>query len=103
MTASRKTVEGPKIQGVDEEIVYTLDTINWGGSPSNPIVTVKDGSANMTDVTVLTTTGSASVLGHVIILPVIRDLTEGHWYRVEVMWTYSTSLLEAYFVIVAEV
>lgn len=84
--------EGVVGQGVRERIPYTLDTTPWGGAPSAPVVTVKlDG----TDVTSTVTTGSPTVNGDDILLPVIHSLTAGKRYRVEVQWVSAGATFEA--------
>lgn len=101
----REAIESPLRQGVDEQIVYSLDTEPWGGSPSSVTVTVYDvttGAAE--DVSADVLSGSASVDGDKIELPAIRldSLAAGHLYRVEVQFTSGGNVLEAYFMIEAE-
>jgi len=102
MSTVREVSEGRQVQGVDEEIVYTLTTTNWGSDPSSPSVVVKDLSAASADVTSTVTSGDASASGDVVTLPTIKSLTQDHIYRVEVKFTCSGSVYEAYFLIDAE-
>lgn len=83
-------------QGVDEEIYYTVNVSNWGSSPSNVTVVVKD-NATGEDVTASVTTGSSSVSGNVITLPKILDLEAAMVYRVEVKFAVGSNILEAWF------
>lgn len=99
---SREVQEGAQKQGADEKIIYSLTTTPWGSSPSNVAVVVKDVTENTTDVTGLTTSGSASVNGDVITLPKIQNLTAEHLYRVEVLFDAGGNTFEAYFNIRAE-
>lgn len=87
-------------QGVDEQIAYTLTTTPWGSSPSNPAVVVKNSAG--ADVTASVTAGSGSVSGDVITTPIIKSLTAGEWYRVEVKFTISGNIPEAWFYLVGQ-
>ena len=89
----RQWREGTVQQGVDERIVYTLDTLPWGGNPSSVAVVVKQGSDVVTETV---TTGTPSVDVHVITLPVIHSLLAGKRYRVEVKWVSGVNTFEAY-------
>ena len=103
MATSREIAEGIQVQGSDEEIVYTLTTTNWGSSPSSPAVAVFSVVGDTyTDVTTSVVTGSASALNDVITLPKISGLTAGTDYRVEVQFTISGNVFEAYAKIVCE-
>jgi len=82
-----------KDQGVDERIIYTLDTLPWGGNPSAVVVEVKEGGVVVTNTVV---TGAASVDTHTITLPVIHSLAAGKRYRVETKWTSSGNTFECY-------
>ena len=101
MSSTREVLEGTQPQGVDERIAYRLTVTNWGSSPTSVSVVVKDRAGN--DVTATVTTGSASVAGNVITLPVIHSLTAGVIYRCEVKFTIDGNVLEAYVYIRAEV
>jgi len=93
-------VESPQYQGEDEEIVYALTTTNFGSSPTDPVVVVKDiTDGGNTDVTAAVTTGAVSVFGDIITLPKILDLTAENFYRVEVMFTSGSNLFESFFYI----
>lgn len=100
---NRQTLETNISQGEDEVIAYSLTTTPWGSSPTSVVVTVWDithGSRD--DVTATVTSGSATVSGDVITLPVIQDLDEGSTYRVEIRFTVSGQILEAYFILSGE-
>ena len=105
MTEKREIVEGIQYQGIDEQIYYTITTTPWGASPFSVSMVVKDVAAGLADVTSTVSTGSASVAGDVITLPVIKsltDITSGHFYRVEVKFTSGGNVFECYFRIQAE-
>jgi hypothetical protein len=61
-----------------------------------------DESEGLDDVTSTVLSGSASVAGDVITLPTVKSLTEGHRYRIEVKFTVSGSVMEAFFIVVAQ-
>jgi len=91
----RIVAEGLQYQGEDEEIAYTLDTSNWGGSPSAITVTAYDVTDEYEDVTATVLSGSASTAGDVITLPVVKSLTRGHLYQVHVKFTTGGQVMEA--------
>lgn len=105
MSVKREVTQGTIKQGVDESIAYTLTTTPWGSSPSSVSVVVYDvtaGSAN-TDVTsTVMPTNSPSVSGDVITLSPLKLLTLDHKYRVEVKFTCSGNVFEAYCHVLAE-
>jgi hypothetical protein len=105
MTASREIKEGLQYQGVDEIIVYTLTTTPWGSSPGTLSVQVYSiaSSGARTDVTAtVMPSGSPSAVGDVISLPALKLLTAGVLYRVEVKFTCSGNVFEAYAYIMGE-
>ena len=97
MATAREIKEGIQYQGADENIVYTLTTTNWGSSPSSPSAKIfeMDGDT-LTDVTTTKMTGAASEAGDVITLPAIALLSADTKYRVEVKFTISGNVFEAY-------
>lgn len=105
MANIREVREGPQPQGVDEAITYSLNTVNWGGSPTSPTMKVYsliDGA--YADVTAtVAPVGSPTVTDDVIALPEIRSLVDGVTYRVEVKFSVDGGApVEAYFWIEAE-
>jgi len=100
---SREVAEGIQYQGVDEQIVYSLTTTQWGSSPSSPSVKAYDASNDYADVTTTVLSGSASVSGDVITLPKVKSLTLGHVYRIDVQFMVAGSAtpFEAYVQITA--
>lgn len=86
--------DSPIYQGEDEQLVYTLTTTPWGSSPSSPAVTIKDAAG--TAVTANFTSGSASISGDVITLPTILNLIADIEYRLEVRFTISGNVEEAW-------
>jgi hypothetical protein len=99
----REVVEGIQYQGVDEKIVYTIDTANWGGTPSSPSVVVKDVTNALADVTAtVMPSGSPTISTDVITLPKLQDLTENHTYRIELKFNIAGNDLEAYCIVIAQ-
>ena len=99
---SREVREGLQTQGEDEQIAYSITTTPWGSDPSSVAVVVKDESAAFADVTDTVTSGSASANGDVITTPIIKSLTAGRTYRVEVKFAAGANVFECYFRIRAE-
>lgn len=99
MANQREITQGLAVQGADETITYTLTTTVWGSSPTSPSAKIYsfDGIETYADVTSTNMpTGSASVSGDIITLPPITALTADQMYRVEVQFTISGNVFEAY-------
>lgn len=100
MTVSREVKESPVEQGADEQIAYRLTTTPWGSSPSSVAVAAYDITENArTDVSATVLTGSASVTGDVITLPVLKSLTAEKVYRVEIKFACSGNVFEAILIV----
>lgn len=105
MTDRREVREGRQVQGCDESIVYTLTTTPWGSNPGSLAVAVYEVGANGTRTDVTATvmpSGSASAVGDVISLPALTGLEAGVLYRVEVQFSCSGNVFEAYAYITGE-
>ena len=91
---SREVTEGLLRQGVDEQVRYTI------AATPTPVtvgtVTVTDETTG-TDVTETVAPGEASLQAGAILLPVLKELTAGHLYRVEVQYSDGFSTLEPFF------
>jgi PKD repeat protein len=98
----REVIGGTRVQGVDESIVYALDTTAWGGSPSSPAVTAEDMTASDADVTSTVLSGSASASGNIVTLPALGSLTAGHQYRIKIAFEISGNTLVAELLVRAE-
>jgi hypothetical protein len=96
----REIIEANQEQGVNEQVVYTLITTPWGSSPSSVSCTVyqkNETTGTYTDVTSTTMpTGSASAQGDVITMPTLKLLTVDALYRMQVQFTCSGNVFEAY-------
>ena len=84
-------------QGADEQIAYTLTTTPWGTSPSSVSVTAYDKSNEYADVSSTVLSGSASATNDVITTPVVKSLTAGNDYRIEIKFTTGGNVMECYF------
>ena len=97
MALPREITQGVQMQGVDEEIVYTVTTTPWGSSPTSLSVVVKSVIAGFVDVTsTVMPSGSPSVVGDIVTLPTLKSLTENVLYRLELKFTSGGSIFEAF-------
>jgi hypothetical protein len=94
MTVSRQFKESPIYQGTDEQIAYQLTVTPWGSSPSSVTVTLKN--AQGVDVSAACLSGSASISGNVITTPKVISLVAGEKYRLEIKFTISGNVMEAW-------
>lgn len=103
MKISREVREGQLLQGEDEKIAYQLTTTPWGSAPTGVVVKAWDVTGGeRTDVTSTVLSGTASVNGDVITLPVVQLLTAGKLYRLEIQFVAGGNTWEAYAIIQAE-
>lgn len=103
MAISREAKESKLVQGADEQIAYLLTTTPWGTSPTSIEVKCFDVTRGIrTDVSSTCLSGSASAAGDIITTPLVKSLTPDSVYRVEVKFTCSGNIFEAYFIIEAE-
>ena len=106
MSEKREFKESPFGQGADEQISYVLTVpTSWGTSSLTGITITlyEDPDGDNTDATATKTSGSASASGQVITTKLVKDLTAGKKYRLEVKFTSSESnVLEAYAIIYAQ-
>lgn len=88
--------ESPLDQGRDEERRYALTTTPWGSAPTNVLVTAYDAMESFKDVSSTVLSGSHSIAGDIITLPVLKSLTMGHVYRVEIKFTVGGNVEETH-------
>src|SRR3990172_3946662 len=98
-TTTRRTIESPKYQGVDERIAYTLTTTPWGSNPTSVSVVLKDPGG--IDVSSTKLTGSVGTAGDVITTPLVISLASGSTYRLEIKFVCSGNPYEVWTEIVA--
>lgn len=96
---TRKILPTPVVQGANESISYEVDTLPWGGSPSNPVIHLWEGS---TDVTATKMPGASSISGDSIILPPISGLEAGKYYRLTVRFDSGGNTFETYNILIGE-
>ena len=99
---SREVVEGNQVQGINEVIAYSIDTANWGGSPTNVSAVVKKVSDGLDVTSTVMNPNSPSVSTDTITLSPLDTLTEGEVYRVEVQFDIGTDTFECFFYVRAE-
>jgi hypothetical protein len=99
MAISREVKQGRQSQGADERIAYTLTTTPWGSTPTGISVKAFDVTGGKrVDVTATVFPANApTAAGDVITLSLLRALTPGHAYRIEVQFTTGGNLEEPYF------
>ena len=106
MSDKREFKESPFYQGSDEQIAYVLTVpTSWGTATFASLSSVlyEDPDGDNTDVTATSLSGSTTASSQVITTPVVKSLTAGTKYRLEVKWTSSESnVLEAYAIIFAQ-
>jgi len=103
MSNIREIKEGLQYQGADETIVYTLTTTPWGSTPSSTAAKIYEVDGDtLTDKTTTQMTGATSVTGDIITLPAITALVAGTLYRVEIVFTCSGNVFEAFAELQAE-
>lgn len=98
---SREIKESPIWQGVDEQIAYTLTTTPWGSTPTSPTVVIKDSTGADVSGTVMPS-GSPSVAGDVITTPIVKSLTAGARYTMEIKFTISSNVFECFAVLIGQ-
>ena len=92
-----EVAEGLQFQTSDERLPYQITTTVLVSGPTSPSVVAYDENDG-TDVTsTVFPTNSPSATGDVITLSLLRDLTIGHTYRIEVLFSVGTSRYECHF------
>lgn len=87
MAFKREIKEGQQPQGIAERIVYRVTSTPWMVAPTSATAKIYNftpSTGTYTDKTSTCMTGSVSVAGDEVTLPVIHSLTEGELYLVEV-------------------
>ena len=103
MSDKREFIESPFDQGADEQIAYVVTVpTSWGTSTLSSITCklYSDPDGTNTDVSATSLSGTASATGQVITTQLVKSLTAGVKYRLEVKFTSSEgNVLEAYAII----
>lgn len=97
MALPREITQGTQVQGIEEEIPYTVTTTPWGSTPTSLSVVVKSVTAGLADVTsTVMPSGSPSAVGDIVTLPTLKSLTENVLYRIELKFTSGGSIFEVF-------
>lgn len=100
---TRTIQEGRQYQGVNERIAYSITTTPWGTTPSAVDYKAYDLTNSSTDVTTTVfPTGTSSIVGDVITLPLLRALTARHVYKITIKFTSGGNIFECYFEVEAQ-
>ena len=88
MTDRLETVESPRLQRINEGMVWAIDTTNWGGSPTSIVASVWDEDNFNADVTAdVMNPNSPTVAANIITLSKIVLLVANRSYRVNVQFS----------------
>lgn len=90
-------VEGTLYQSADEALAHQITTTNWESSPTSPSVVAIDETTGKDVTTVVYPTNSPSPSSDVISLSLLKNLVEGHRYRIEVKFTVGSNIWECRF------
>ena len=106
MSDIREFKESPFYQGADEQIAYLVTVpTSWGTADFSSITNAlyEDPDGENDDVSATKLSGSTTASSQVITTKLVKSLTAGTKYRLEVKWTSSESnVLEAYAIIFAQ-
>jgi len=92
-----EVVEGLQEQSADEEIPYQIDVSNWGSTPTSPSVKAYVVDSGLEVTSTVYPTNSPTVSGNVITLSVLKSLSLGVTYRIEVQFNIGSTIFECYF------
>lgn len=100
----REVNESPRRQGADESVSYVVNTTQWGGAPTLPVIQLTDISSLIeVDVSATKLVGAPLASANLITTPKVTGLLAGRRYRLDIRWTTPTaSILEAYCIIIGE-
>lgn len=100
MATKFQVLEGFQYQSPDEQLAYNVTTTPFGSTPTNEAVKAYDEHDASDVTTTVYPTNSPSVSGDVITLSLLKALTAGHSYRIDVKFTDSNSnIWELYFIV----
>ena len=98
----REVLDGLQSQGINESVLFSVNTEPWGGTPTGPTHDIFDEEDYTTSLKSSLMDGSPTVSGDVINLPALSGLSNGVIYRVFVRFVSGGSTLEGYFRVEAE-
>lgn len=97
MPGIREVKDGVQVQAVSEEIPYSIDFTDWPNPPTSPTLAAED-SSGADKTSTLFPSGSPSINGNIITLPLCKAGTVGEIYKVTVGYTWNTTTkLSCYF------
>lgn len=106
MSNKREFKESPFYQGADEQIAYKVTVpTSWGTATLTSLSAVlyEDPDGTNTDVSTTKLSGSTTASAQVITTPIVKSLTAGTKYRLEIKFTSTeANVLECYAIIFAE-
>ena len=95
--------EGLLYQTSDEQLAYSITTTNWVSTPTSPAVVAYDINTGAVVTTTVFPDGQPSApSGDVITLTLLKSLTKGHTYRIEVKFTVGSNVYECFFKVKCE-
>ena len=103
MPNALEVVEGTQPQSSDERLPWQITTTPWVSSPTSPSVVCYDENGGADVTSTVFPTNSPSATGDVITLSLLRNLTIGHTYRIEVQFSIGTSIYECHFKVKCEI
>lgn len=97
MANTLEVAEGLQYQTSDERLAHQVTTTNWVSSPTSPTVVAYDESDGSDVTSTVYPSNSPSASNDVITLSLLRALTAGKTYRIEVKFTVGSNIYECYF------
>ena len=105
-STNREFKESPFEQGEDEQVAFAITVpASWGSATLASLASVlyEDPDGDNTDVSSTKISGSTTASGQVITTGLVKSLTDGKKYRLDVKFTSSESnVLEAFAFIFAQ-
>ena len=102
MPTTRRAIQSPVFQGVDEIVAYKFDFGRWGTPAGTPIFKIYDMSTGKSDVSTTNLSGTSGISGSLAFSPFVVLLTDGVTYRLEGAAMINGNLLIGYLLIVGE-
>ena len=97
MAHALEVAEGIRYQSSDERLPYQITTTVLVSDPTSPTLVAYDENDGADVTSTVYPTNSPSATGDVITLSLLRDLTVGHTYRIEVQFLVGSSIYECFF------
>ena len=97
MASKLEVSEGLQYQSASEELSYKITTTNWASTPTSPTVVVYDEADGSGVTLIVMPTNSPGVAGDIITLSPLKNLSEGHTYRIEIKFTATANIWECFF------